>query len=238
MHYFYEATLQADLTQITLSEQEAHHALKVMRMQVGNNIYLIDGKGGNYTGSITEATKKKCVVQINTYEKQVSPRVHPIHIAIAPTKNMDRIEWFVEKAVEIGVDKISFILTRYSERKVLKMERILKTAIAAMKQSGNLYLPEFQDLQKLASFIPSISETGKYLAYVPAHADTTLFKTAQQEATCVLVGPEGGFSEQEAETLQSQGFRAVSLGKSRLRTETAGIAACHLLNLKMSDQCQ
>lgn len=234
MQYFYEATLKSEDKNIQLSEQESRHAIKVLRMQVGQAIHLVDGQGGLYKGTIQSTQGKKCMVELNEYHLQEPARPHHIHIAIAPTKNIDRTEWFIEKAVEIGVDKISFIQTRYSERKIVKMERIQKTAVAAMKQSGNLYLPKFQELTKLSQFIGTVIETGKYIAYVPANSSETLFKEAQLEPTCILIGPEGGFSENEVELVSQHGFKAVSLGKSRLRTETAGIAACHLLNLKMS----
>ncbi|MGB0525772.1 MAG: 16S rRNA (uracil(1498)-N(3))-methyltransferase [Flammeovirgaceae bacterium] len=233
MHYFYEEQLVPTTSETTLAEQESKHALKVLRMQVGQAISLLDGKGGLYEGVISAAVGKKCQVNIHSYTKQAPTRTHRIHIAIAPTKNMDRTEWFVEKAVELGVDAISFILTRYSERKVLKMDRIYKTAVAAMKQSGNFYLPQFQELTKFETFLGTVLEPHKFMAYVPADPTNTLFKSAIQGNTCVLVGPEGGFSEAEVQLAQQHGFKAVSLGKRRLRTETAGIAACHLLNLKM-----
>ena len=231
MQQFYHPQLTPTASSVFLSPEETRHATKVLRLQIGSEIQLLDGKGGIYQGSIVLLKGKQCEVKILQVTQQAPPREKRIHIALAPTKSMDRTEWFVEKAVEIGVDEISFIQTRYSERKVLKLERIEKIAIAAMKQSGNAYLPKINGLTPIKEVIPNIQESDKFIAYVPTPHTQQLATAFAQQATCVFVGPEGGFSEEEVQLAALNGFQSVSLGKSRLRTETAGVAACHTLNL-------
>jgi 16S rRNA (uracil1498-N3)-methyltransferase len=229
---FYSPELLPNSKEITLSDEEGRHALRVLRMQVGDKIQLLDGNGGLYVGEIISTQGKRCLIQLTDYQNFKSNRAFQVHIAIAPTKNTDRIEWFVEKAIEIGIDKITFLLTNHSERKVLKMERIQKIAISAMKQSGNFYLPELVELTKLPAFLQAQSKENsqKFMAYVPANPAQTLFSEKQEGDICVLIGPEGGFSSQEVELAEKADFKAVSLGKTRLRTETAGVVACSVLN--------
>lgn len=214
-----------------LSPEESRHAIKVLRLNSGDKIQIIDGEGGFYLAEITEANQKKTQFHIIEHTQQALPS-HYIHIAIAPTKNIDRIEWFVEKAVEIGINEISFVLCQNSERKVLKLDRIEKKAISAMKQSMNAYMPKINPLASFNNSLEQISQQGKYIAYVDFDNPQQLFDIAKENKShCVLIGPEGDFSTQELKIAEQQGFRKVGLGKSRLRTETAGIVACHTLNL-------
>lgn len=214
-----------------LSPEESRHAIKVLRLSSGDKIQVIDGEGGFYLTEITEANQKKTQFHIIEHTQQALPS-HYIHIAIAPTKNIDRIEWFVEKAVEIGINEISFVLCQNSERKVLKLDRIEKKVISAMKQSMNAFMPKINPLTAFNNSLEQISQQGKYIAYVDFDNPQQLFDIAKENKShCVLIGPEGDFSAQELKIAEQQGFRKVGLGKSRLRTETAGIVACHTLNL-------
>lgn len=214
-----------------LSPEESRHAIKVLRLNSGDKIQIIDGKGGFYLAEITEAHHKKTQFYIIKHTQQALPPRY-IHIAIAPTKNIDRIEWFVEKAVEIGINEISFILCQNSERKVLNLDRIEKKAISAMKQSMNAFMPKINPLTAFNNSLEQISQEGKYIAYVDFDNPQQLFDIAKENKNhCVLIGPEGDFSVQELLIAERQGFHKVSLGKSRLRTETAGIIACHTLNI-------
>lgn len=215
----------------TLDLEESKHCVKVLRKQNGDIIHLIDGKGNFYEGKITDANHKKCGFQIM---KKTTENLHPYtrHIAISPTKNLDRMEWFIEKAVELGIDHISFLNCYHSERKVLKLDRLEKKAISAMKQSGKATLPVINEMMVFEDFINQSQADVKCLAYVdfenPVHFKN---KLKGDQDVLILIGPEGDFSEKEVEKAKSAGFEIVSLGKSRLRTETAGIAAVHIMNL-------
>ncbi|MBK6264243.1 16S rRNA (uracil(1498)-N(3))-methyltransferase [Marivirga sp. S37H4] len=214
-----------------LDLEESKHCIKVLRQQQGDIIELIDGKGNFYKSRITEAHHKKCQFEILEIRKEKKMPFHR-HIAISPTKNLDRMEWFVEKAVEFGVDAISFLNCDHSERKVLKLERLEKKAISAMKQSMKASLPHLNSLLSFNEFVTQQEAALKCLAYVdfenPVHLKD---KLSLQQNTLILIGPEGDFSEREVEKAKASGFEIVSLGESRLRTETAGIAAVHLMNL-------
>lgn len=212
-----------------LDVDESRHAIKVLRLKIGQEIHLIDGLGTFYTANITTDNHRKCGFEI-TEKKAESKRTGYRHIAIAPTKNLDRTEWFVEKAVEIGVDRISFILTKNSERKVLKTERLVKKAISAMKQSIKASLPVIDEMVSLKAFLSTAECKNKFIAYVDFDNPTEL-KAVVAEESLVLIGPEGDFTTDEVELAIDKGFQKVSLGQSRLRTETAGIAAVHILNL-------
>ncbi len=214
-----------------LDPEESKHCIKVLRKQSGDTINLIDGKGNFYTSTITQANHKKCEFEV-TEVRNEKKTLYNRHIAIAPTKNIDRMEWFIEKAVEFGIDTISFINCDHSERKVLKLERLEKKAISAMKQSVKATLPKLNEMVTFNNFIHSVEEDLKCLAYVnfenPVHFKD---KLSVKNHTLIMIGPEGDFSEREVEKALKTGFITVSLGESRLRTETAGIAAVHLMNL-------
>ena len=228
MALFYQPDISQGLHH--LDEEESRHCVKVLRYSIGDSITILDGKGTVYEGKITEASPKKVAFDIVNSQYTEKPP-HHIHIAIAPTKNLDRIEWFVEKAVEIGIQEVSFIYCKNSERKVLKTDRLERKAVSALKQSKGTYLPLINPLVALPSFTSTI-KGEKFIAYVDFQNPEKLakvIKPAQQY--CVLIGPEGDFSPQELEICMAAGFKKVSLGNSRLRTETAGIVACHILNL-------
>ena len=230
MHAFYLPDLSGKLV---LDAEESAHAIKVMRKREGDTIALTDGKGRLAEAIITKAHTRGCELQLSGEITQAAQRPYRIHIAISPTKNLDRMEWMVEKCTELGVDKISFLLCDNSERKVLKQDRLLKKAVSAMKQSGNFYLPELSELISFQDFLKAESEAAqKMIAYVdeahPHHLKDLLEK---ESSYCILIGPEGDFSPEEITQAREAGFSPISLGSSRLRTETAGIAACHICHL-------
>lgn len=218
-----------------LPADEAHHALKVLRLGVGAAIDVTDGKGNVYAAKIVSLENAKPRLQVTAAQPGFGPRSHRIHIAVAPTKNTDRTEWLVEKCVELGVDEISFIACERSERRHFKTDRLEKIAVAAMKQSLKAHLPAIHGMVSFAKFVrPFADATGKqlFIAHLDAGEKQYLSKTANPGGDCcVLIGPEGDFSPQEITLALAGGFRAVSLGHSRLRTETAAMAACHTLNL-------
>lgn len=226
MNLFY----QPDIETRQLSEEESRHAVKVLRLKRDDTIRITDGKGKFYDAQITETGKRHCQFEILKTDQQPA-RDFQIHIAIAPTKNADRIEWFVEKAIEIGVEKISFLLCQNSERKSINLERIEKIAVGAMKQSQQAWLPQLTEMKKFDEVVNEQADQ-KFIAVVDATNPKHLKKIATpSQKYLVLIGPEGDFRIDEIETALQKGFQKVSLGANRLRTETAGLAACHILNL-------
>lgn len=221
-----------------LSEEESVHCVRVLRKTEGDKIDLTDGKGNFYKARIAESHPKHCCVEL--IETLPQPRHEgAIHVAIAPTKNLDRMEWMVEKLTEIGVDGIHFLNTRFSERKVLKTDRITKIAISAMKQSERATLPAIGELTQFKEFIQYGIPQGvdhRYICHChnEEEAGTRLLLrdlTSKNDQSIVFIGPEGDFSIEEVKYAAEQGFKAVSLGDMRLRTETAGLVAA--LTLKM-----
>lgn len=213
-----------------LDPDESRHTIKVLRLQPGYRLQLTDGKGSFYETTITLADSKKCCFSI-AEKRTISLRKFTISIAIAPTKNIDRTEWFVEKAVELGIEEIHFILCKNSERKSINLDRIQKIAISAMKQSGQCWLPSCHEIKPFHEIV-TIAANQKFLCYVD-HKNPDQLKTMAQlgKSYLVLIGPEGDFRQDELDLAISNGFAKVSLGPNRLRTETAALAACHTLNL-------
>lgn len=217
-------------TKPVLSEEESRHAIKVLRKNIGDTIEIIDGKGGFYKASISNDNFKKCEFEIIEEVQNHQPLPYHLQIAIAPTKNNDRLEWFLEKATEIGITEITPILCEHSERKVIKEDRLEKVLISAMKQSGQAFLPKLNSLTSFNEVI-TLTDSEKYIA----HCEEGLkvhFKNAYQKgkSTLVLIGPEGDFSSTEIELALKNNFKPISLGENRLRTETAGIMACSIVN--------
>ncbi len=227
MYLFYSS----DISTGQLSAEESQHAVKVLRLEVGREIDVTDGRGTLYKAEIINANPKQCSFKV-TRQFSIPRRNFSIHLTIAPTKNADRIEWMVEKCAEIGVDEISFVLCKTSERKTINLERIEKVAISAMKQSQHYWLPKLHAIIPFQQFITQSIAGSKFIAYVdesnPNHLKTVA-KSGDQYT--VLVGPEGDFSRNELEFAFKAGFQKVSLGPNRLRTETAGLAAVMILNL-------
>lgn len=230
MQLFYVQDISGD--EVILEEAESKHAVKVLRLGSGSLIQITDGKGGFYTAEITDPHPKKCRLEIVEFKPQYGKRNFFTHIAIAPTKNNDRMEWFIEKATEIGIDEVSLILCENSERKLIKTERLEKVAISAMKQSLKAYLPKVNDLISFEAFIRNCNYSQKYIAHCRGEEVPHLKnKIIKNEPVIVLIGPEGDFSINEVSLAKVHGFREISLGKSRLRTETAGVVACHIVSL-------
>jgi len=228
MRLFYSPDIE--LTN-ALSEDESKHAVKVLRLKVGDKLEVLDGKGNSYIAVITEANAKKCAVSIESKQiHQESP--YYLEIIISPTKNSDRMEWFIEKAIEIGVSKISFVLTERSERKKIRLDRFEKIAVSAMKQSKHYHLTELSELTSFDSIVNSNFDGDRFIAHCLEDNKQHLKDVAKTKSNCqILIGPEGDFTTDEIDLALSKKFKAVSLGESRLRTETAGIYACTALSI-------
>ena len=215
-----------------LPETEVHHCLKVLRMQQGDTLQLTDGKGFFYQAGIAEIHSNRCTVDLLETIPQPPLWKGRIEIALAPTKNIDRVEWFAEKATEIGIDKISFLRCRFSERKEISIDRIRKIMISAMKQSEKTYLPDLQEMISFRDFIKQDFDGRKFIAHCYQGEKILLAQAYQKnENVLILIGPEGDFSEEEVELAKEKGFIPVSLGASRLRTETAALVACHTVHV-------
>lgn len=197
---------------------------------VKDKIHVVDGVGGLFECEIMKAHEKKCEVRILSVERDFEKRNHYLHIAIAPTKNADRIEYFIEKCVEIGVDEITLIQTKHSERKNQKTERLEKIAVSAMKQSLKAYLPKINELIDFEKFIKSVSIEAKFIAHLTDDARPLNEVVADKKEVLLMIGPEGDFAKEEIMLAQKFDFKVVTLGNSRLRTETAGVVACTIVN--------
>ncbi len=230
MHFFYTPDIQ---TTNILPEIEAQHCIRVLRMKEGDTVQLTDGNGYFYEAVITLANPRNCQVEIIKSIREVLPWQNRIEIAVAPTKNIDRMEWLVEKTVETGIDKISFLHCRFSERKDIKLSRIEKIAVSAMKQSLKATLPALKDLTGFKDYISGdFAGSQKFIAHCYPEDKTLLSRayTPGRDAV-VLIGPEGDFSEEEVRLSIANGFQPVSLGESRLRTETAALLACQTIHI-------
>jgi 16S rRNA (uracil1498-N3)-methyltransferase len=215
-----------------LDEQESRHAIKVLRLEKGSHIQLTDGKGGLYNAEITDPHLKKCRLAIRKFTSEYGKKDFRVHIAIAPTKNNDRLEWFLEKATEIGIDEISLIACDNSERKTVKTDRLEKILISAMKQSLKTYLPGLNKLINFDEFISRSYHSQNFIAHCHEGEKPHLkHQITKGSSVLILIGPEGDFSVREAELARQSEFVEVTLGGSRLRTETAGVVACHTVNL-------
>lgn len=229
MHLFYTPDIE---NKAELPDEEAAHAVRVLRLQPGDRIELTDGKGFFYQAEISTANQKRCLVNILSKEEQPLLWKGHLHLAMAPTKNMDRIEWLAEKATEIGFDELSFLNCRYSERKVLKTERIHKILVSAMKQSLKARLPKLNEMTDFKRFVSQPFTGKKFIAHCHEGEKQLLpSQITPGDDVLVLIGPEGDFSEEEVKIAIENGFQPISLGKSRLRTETAALVACHIMNL-------
>jgi len=214
-----------------LDPEESRHCAKVLRKKPGDLIQLTDGKGKRYHALLTESKPDKCSFKISSSEQE-HPRSFYTHIALAPTKNPDRTEWFVEKAIEIGIDEISFILCDNSERAAIKTDRLEKLAVSAMKQSLRCTLTKINHMVLVSEFVKTAKADSKFIAYVDqSNPDHLLKQVSPKSNYIVLIGPEGDFSKKELDMAIETGYKKVSLGSNRLRTETAGLVACHILNL-------
>lgn len=228
-------TLQQE--NITLPNDESKHISKVLRMQIGDHLEIINGKGALYTGEITEISHQKVSAKCIDY-KEVSPDNFHIHVAIAPTKQNDRLEWFLEKATELGIHEISLLLCDNSERKKVNLDRFKRILVAATKQSKRLYIPQLNPLIKFDDFIVQHPKGIIAHCYEEEERNSTIFCELNKHSSRwktenipLLIGPEGDFSIKEVKNALKNQYQTVTLGKTRLRTETAGVYAC--MNVKL-----
>ncbi len=233
IRYFYVP----DADQVTeLPAEEASHALKVLRLKAGDEMMLMDGKGSFYRAVITIADNHHCMYRIEESLPQEPQWQGHVHLAIAPTKMNDRMEWMTEKAVEVGLDELSFLNCQFSERRQLKTERIWKIVVSAAKQSRKAYFPTVNELLPFKTFIKAHQQGHRYIAHCYTEVERVnlfdeLSRLDASEDALVLIGPEGDFSMDEVKLAINHGFIPVDLGKSRLRTETAGLASVMMMQL-------
>lgn len=223
-------------TETELPMEEAMHAMRVLRIKSGDDIYLMDGVGNFYRAEVTLAATKHCMYEVReTMPQQPAWHGH-IHLALAPTKMMDRIEWMAEKATEIGFDELDFLDCKFSERKTLRTDRVERIVVSAMKQSHKAHKPMVGEMEPFGDYVTRPREGRKFIAHCYAEIErkdlfATLQTIASEEPVTVLVGPEGDFSIDEVRLAMTHGYEPISLGRSRLRTETAGLSAVMMANL-------
>ena len=233
MHIFYTPDI-GETENYTFSAEESKHSLKVLRLKKNDELQLIDGKGNLFYAKITDVTSGRCSVSIEKKIAGFNKRNYYIHIAIAPTKNIDRFEWFVEKSTEIGIDEITPLLCSHSERKTIKSERLERVVISAMKQSVIAKKPVLNEMTTFAEFIESSGNmNGMKLI---AHCSEGERKNPSDVYhpglnALILIGPEGDFTTDEIQLALKSSFSPVTLGINRLRTETAGVVACHTISI-------
>lgn len=230
MHIFYTP----DITQntYTLNEEESKHCVRVLRLPVGALVNLVDGRGGFYTAEITSDNPKKVSLSILKVETEFNKRNHYLHIAVAPTKNIDRIEWFLEKATELGIDEITPIITDRSERRVVKEDRLNKVITSAVKQSIKAYHPILNESIPFNKFLNSSIEGEKLIAHCIDNQEKKYISelVMPHQKYLVLIGPEGDFTPEEVNLALNKGFKPLTLGDNRLRTETAALSVCFEIN--------
>jgi 16S rRNA (uracil1498-N3)-methyltransferase len=235
LHLFYQPDLSGET--ILLSEEESKHAVRVLRLSIGDKVELVDGKGTRADAEVSDDHAKRCVLKINSRSEETTNRNYHVHIAVAPTKNIERIEWFIEKATEIGIDEITLLDCEHSERSVVKTERLEKVAISAMKQSQQSWLPVINDMVSYNVFVKSAKADVKLIAHCEEGVKNPISKIAfSGKNILALIGPEGDFSRAEIETALGNQFTAVSLGETRLRTETAALYAVVAINSATANQ--
>jgi 16S rRNA (uracil1498-N3)-methyltransferase len=226
MHLFYAPEITNSSLEYTLSEEESKHCVRVLRLKQGSKVELLNGKGLSAIAEIDDDHPKKCRLRILSSEFY-PPAKQEIHLALAPTKNMDRMEWLVEKATEIGLNKLSFLKCDHNERGQLKLDRLEKIAISAMKQSKRYYLPEISEIIPFKAFVEEYP--NGYIGH--CYPATKLELAELSETRVFLIGPEGDFSENEVSIALQNGYEAVSLSDFRLRTETAALISVMKLSL-------
>jgi len=214
----------------TLTEDESAHCIRVLRKKAGDQIFFTDGEGNYYHGVILTADHKRCTVSISETKEKFGKRDYSLQLAIAPTKNLDRFEWFLEKATEIGIDIITPIICTHSERRILKTDRLKKVLLSAMKQSLKAYLPKIHEALPLEDFLKQEINGQKFICVGSA---TDSFKKILKPGSgyTVMIGPEGDFTDAEIQSALKNNFIPVNLGPSRLRSETAGVVACSIVSL-------
>lgn len=232
MQLFYNPSITETATSFVFDKEESKHIIKVLRKKEGDILFVTNGLGFLFKTEITIASDNKCTVKINSSEQQEQPKFH-LHLAVAPTKMNERYEWFLEKATEIGIQEITPIICEHSERKVIKTDRFQKILESAMKQSLHFYLPKLNDPIAFKDFLKKENKGQKFIAHCEEIDKKSLKGELQtnQDVT-ILIGPEGDFSVKEIELALQQDYIPVSLGQTRLRTETAAVVACHSVVFK------
>lgn len=227
MQLFYNPELTKNDTQITFPKDESRHIVKVLRKSIGDTLNITNGKGWLFKAQINIADFKNCVAVITEKTYQENHNYH-LHLAVAPTKMNDRYEWFLEKATEIGIDEITPIICDHSERKTIKPDRFERILQSAMKQSLHYYLPKLNKSQSFSEFINQEFEGNLFIAHCEDHKKSALKQhITPKKSITILIGPEGDFSVKEIKMALEKHFIPVTLGKTRLRTETAAIVATH-----------
>jgi len=230
MHYFYSTHIDSD--RIILSKEEAHHALRVIRLKEGDRVGVFDGKGSIFDCVISILNKQFGELTINRVKRGDLPP-SKLSIYIAPTKNIDRFEWFLEKATEIGVKEITPMISSHSERKKVRYDRLEKVLISAMKQSMNPFLPQLNPIIHFDEALKINPESDRFISHCEARDKEKLFdRLNYNNPTTIMIGPEGDFSSAEIDMAEAMGWVGVSMGRQRLRTETAGVLAVHMYSLK------
>jgi 16S rRNA (uracil1498-N3)-methyltransferase len=218
----------------TLGKEESQHCVKVLRLKENDTLFLTDGQGNLYKAEIVEAMPRSCSVRIIETQVEYGKRDYYLHVAIAPTKNIARIEWFLEKATEMGIDEITPIICEHSERDIIKNERLEKIIVSAMKQSLKAYLPKLNEAIPIKNLIQNSKEENKLICYCQDDDRKKIQDIYKpKESVLIIIGPEGDFSEKEVKEALNNNFQKITLGKERLRTETAGLYAVqsiHFLN--------
>lgn len=229
MHIFYTPDITSET--YTLSEEESKHCIKVLRLEQGSVVQLVDGKGGFYEALISDPHPKRTSLKVIRTLQNYGKRNHYLHIAVAPTKNIERMEWFLEKATEIGIDEITPIICERSERKELKTERLNKVITSAVKQSIKAYHPKLNHPARFQDFINTASNAKKYIAHcIDSEKFSLKAKIELNSDYLVIIGPEGDFSQSEVDSALLAHYVPIELGTSRLRTETAALEACFEIN--------
>tara|TARA_Y100000815_G_scaffold68662_1_gene57716 strand:- start:491 stop:1195 length:705 start_codon:yes stop_codon:yes gene_type:complete len=227
MQLFYNSDIAENETNFSFDKEESRHIVKVLRKRIGDKLHITNGRGWLFEGELTTADQKNCIVNITSKSFQ-EKRPYSLHLAVAPTKMNDRYEWFLEKATEIGIETITPIICDHSERKVIKTERFEKIIQSAMKQSLQCYKPHLNEAIAFQDFILNEFEGQKFIAHCEETDKKSLKSQLQENGNyTILIGPEGDFSVKEIEIALQQNYIPVTLGNTRLRTETAAIAACH-----------
>ena len=230
MHLFFSKEIS--YPDFTFNPEESRHIAKVLRLRRGDKVSITDGAGNLYSGIISDDDSRRCVVDLEETPISTEKSKFNLHIAVAPTKNLARIEWFVEKATESGISEITPMLCQHSERVHFKSERLERIAIAAIKQSQQMWLPKINELTAFSQIVKNTRPGEGFIAYVDENAKLSLLKSVYKKCAnvTVLIGPEGDFSKAEIAAAIQAGFVPISLGKNRLRTETAALVACLTIN--------
>ena len=229
MHIFYTPDITSNT--YNLSEEESKHCIKVLRLHKGSALHLVDGRGGFYDAIVEDPHPKRTSLKVVKAQHGYGKRNHYLHIAVAPTKNIERFEWFLEKATELGIDEITPLICERSERKDIKTDRLYKVITSAVKQSIKAYHPKLNEPKGFKDLVEVTSAAHRYIAHcINSKKFTLKDKIELNSDYLVLIGPEGDFSQSEVDAAQAAGFTPIELGTSRLRTETAALEACFEVN--------